>query len=375
MLAKFPYLRSFLLLSLSIISLSVFAQSKVTGTVKGPDGKPMAGATVTVKGTTVSTATDESGSFTLEVPRGHTVLVISSVGYEVAEQNFSGDNLNIQITMKTQTTSLNEVVLTGYTSQRRKDITGAVAIVNVTELKAQPSSDVGTQLQGKASGVNVIQSGVPGTAANVRIRGLGSFTNNNPLYVIDGVQTTNASGLNPNDVESMQVLKDAASASIYGVRASNGVIIITTKQGRKRGVNIAYDGYYGSQNPGKGLDLLNAQESAQLYFLQRKNAGVTTAGSVYGNGADPVLPDYIYYTGYAANGTPITSSNPGVDPSLYSVDYSRLGDPGYNPYIIVPSNKNGTDWYSAITRNAPITSHNLTMSGANDNSHFLLSLN
>ena len=375
MLAKLPSIRSFLLLALSFLSISVFAQTKITGKVMGTDLKPIAGATVTAKGTTVSTATNAEGVFILEVPKNHNSVVISSIGFETIDQTITGDNSAMVITMKPQTTSLNEIVLTGYTSQRRKDITGAVSIVPISELKAQPSFDASSQLQGKASGVTVTESGVPGTAATVRIRGLGSFNNNNPLYVIDGVQTTNVSGLTPNDIETMLVLKDAASASIYGVRASNGVIVITTKQGKKRGVNVSYDGYYGTQNPGKGLDLLNSQEFAQLYFLARKNVGVPTTGSVFGNGTDPVLPDYIYYSGYAANGTPITSSTPGVNPSLYTVDYSRLGDPGYNPYIIVPSNKVGTDWYSAITRNAPITNQNITLSGANDNAHFLLSLN
>lgn len=376
MLAPLLSLRSILLVFLSISSITVFAQTKISGKVFGPDAKPVFGATVSVKGTTISTATGADGTFSLDVPKNRTAIIISSIGFESIEQPVSADNTSaIVINLKSSTTSLNEIVLTGYTSQRRKDITGAVSVVPVSELKAQPSFDAGSQLQGKASGVTIIESGVPGTPASVRIRGLGSFTNNDPLYIIDGVQTTNVSGLTPNDIETMLVLKDAASASIYGVRASSGVIVITTKQGKKRGVNVSYDGYYGTQAPGKGVDLLNSQQAAELYFLQRKNSGVATSGSVYGNGATPVLPDYIYYSEYAADGTPITSSNPGVNPSLYSLDYSRLGDGGYNPYIIVPSSKSGTDWYKAITRNAPITNQNLTMSGATETSHFLFSLN
>src|SRR5450432_371209 len=372
---KFKLLAGLITAFMLFSSASLFSQTKITGKVVGSDLKPIAGATVTVKGTTVATTTNLEGVFLLEVPKNRQTVVISSIGYEAIEQNISADNTALSITMKPQTTSLNEVVLTGYTSQRRKDITGAVSIVPVGELKAQPSFDVGNQLQGKASGVTVTESGVPGTPASVRIRGLGSFNNNSPLYVIDGVQTTNVSGLTPDDVETMLVLKDAASASIYGVRASNGVIVITTKQGRKRGVSVTYNGYYGTQNPGKGMDLLSPQEAGELYFLSQKNVGLPTAGSAYGNGATPTLPDYIFYTGYAVNGTPITNSNPGVNASLYSLDYTRLGDVGYTPYIIVPANKSGTDWYQAITRNAPITNQNLTMSGATDNSHFLMSLN
>ena len=129
--------------------------------------------------------------------------------------------------------SLNEVVVTGYSAQRRKDITGAVAVVNVADLKSIPSSDATAQLQGKASGVSVVTTGIPGSSSKVRIRGLGSFNNNSPMYVVDGVQTFSINGLNPNDIESMQVLKDAGAASIYGTRASNGVIIITTKKAKK----------------------------------------------------------------------------------------------------------------------------------------------
>ena len=360
---------------LLLFSSSLFAQTKISGKVMGPDLKPIAGATVTVKGTKFATTTSSEGVFSLELPKDRQTIVVSSIGYEAVEQNVSAENPVLTISMKAQTTALNEVVLTGYTSQRRKDITGAVAIVPIAELKAQPSFDAAAQLQGKASGVTVTESGVPGTASNVRIRGLGSFTNNNPIYVIDGVQTSNVSGLTPDDIESMQILKDAASAAIYGVRGANGVVVITTKQGRKRGVNVTYNGYYGTQNPGKGLDLLNPQESAELYFLQRKNSGVTTTGSVYGDGATPVLPDYIYYTGYPSTGTPITANDPGVNPDLYSLDYKQLGNTGYDPYIIVPANKSGTDWYKAITRNAPITNQNLTMSGANESSHFLLGIN
>jgi hypothetical protein len=133
--------------------------------------------------------------------------------------------------------------------------------------------------------------------------------------------------------------------------------------------------YYGSQHPGDGFDLLNAQEEANLLFLAKKNSNLATTGSVFGNGTTPVLPDYIFYSGVANNGVPIMAGNPGVDPSKYQLDYKRLGDPGYSPYIIVPASKGGTNWYDEITRNAPMQNHNVTMSGANENSRFLLSLN
>src|SRR6187402_707983 len=312
-------------LFLTFFALAAVSQRTVKGKVTGPDAKPVFGATVAVKNTNVATTTDADGSYSITLPANTNVLVFSFVGYDVSEVSATGDN--VDVVMKLQTTTLNEVVVTGYSSQRKKDITGAVAVVNVNELKVIPTTDAGSQLQGRASGVTVTLNGVPGGASTVRIRGLGSFNNNSPLYVIDGVQSGNISGLNPNDIESMQVLKDAASGSIYGVRGSNGVIIVTTKKGKKRGVSVTYDMYYGNQIPGDGFDLLNGQEEADLLFLAKKNSNLATTGSVFGNGATAVLPDYIFYTGAANNGVPIMTGNPGVDPNKYQLDYKRLGDP------------------------------------------------
>jgi TonB-linked SusC/RagA family outer membrane protein len=364
-----------LIFLLVFLLASVFAnaQKVVTGVVK-ENNTPSSGATVIVKGTNIGTSTTASGVFTITVPAGKKILVITAVGFETKEIDVSGTNA-VDVNLVIAKNSLNEIVVTGYSTQRKKDITGAVTVVNVADLKTVPTSDAAAQLQGRASGVNVIPNGVPGAGAKVNIRGIGSFTSNSPLFVVDGVQTGSISGLNPNDIESMQVLKDAASSSIYGVDGSNGVIIVTTKKGRKKGVNVSYDMYYGSQNPGKGFQLLNAQEEANLLLLSRKNSGLATTGSVYGNSGTAVLPDYVYYTGAANNGIPILAGNPGVDPSKYSLNLSNLGVSGYNPYIIVPANKNGTDWFKEVTRNAPMQSHNLSMSGAGEGSRFLLSLN
>ncbi len=374
--SKLTAARSWLIACLLLFTTASFAQQKtVTGKVTGDkDKQPVIGATVSVKGSTTATQTGTDGSFSITVPNANSVLVISFVGFQTIEVSLAGQN-DVAISLKEGGSTLNEIVVTGYTSQRKKDITGAVAVVNVADLKTQPTSDVQSQLQGRASGVTVTQNGVPGAGSTVRIRGLGSFNNNNPLYVVDGVQTGSIAGLNPNDIESMQVLKDAASASIYGVRGSNGVIVITTKKGRKRGVNVTYDMFYGTQVPGEGAELLNAQEEADLLFLARRNSGLTTAGSIYGNGANAVLPDYIYYSGVANNGVPIMNGNPGVDPSKYQLDYGRLGDPGYAPYIIVPTSKAGTNWYQEATQNAPIQNHNVAMNGATEASRFMLSVN
>jgi TonB-linked SusC/RagA family outer membrane protein len=378
MLAKTTAVRHVLAFVFLLFVSAASAQKKVSGKVTGPDSKPVFGASVTAKGTNVTTSTSSEGFFTIEVPSNVNTLVITYIGFETIEVNVSGKE-TVDVSMKEQTTNLNEVVVTGYSTQRKKDITGAVTVVNVAQMKAQPTSDPSSQLQGRASGVTIVQNNIPGAEATVRIRGLGSFNNNSPLFVVDGVQTGSISGLNPNDIESMQVLKDAASASIYGVRGSNGVIIVTTKKGRKRGVNLSYDMYYGSQNPGKGFDLLNAQEEANLIFLARKNSGLSTSGSIYGNGTTPVLPDYLWAGLILPNGgltgVPILSGNPAADPAKYQLDYSQLGDAGYRPYIIVPTNKSGTNWYDVITRNAPIQSHNLTLGSSTENARVLLSMN
>ncbi|MET0636716.1 MAG: TonB-dependent receptor [Chitinophagaceae bacterium] len=361
----------FLFLTFSIVC---YSQKTITGMVTDSEAKPLSGATVRAKGGSQAVVTSDDGKFSIVVPNATTELEITSVGYAQLTVYIEGKT-DISATLTKQISNLDEVIVIGYSSQRKKDITGAVTVVDVAELKSQPSSDPSSQLQGRASGVTVIQSGIPGDAATVRIRGLGSFTNNNPLYVVDGVQTSNISGLNPNDIESMQVLKDAASSAIYGIGAANGVIVITTKRGKKNALSVGYDMYIGIQDPGKGPDLLNAQEEGELYFLARRNSNLPTTGSVYGDGPTPVVPDYIYFTGAANDGVPINAGNPGVNPALYELTQSRLGEAGYNPYLIVPASKGGTDWYKVVTRNAPIQSHNLTMSGSTEGSRFLLSLN
>ena len=362
-------------LTIMILAQSpLFAQVNITGKVTGgTSNAPVAGASIIVKGTSSGSQTDADGAFAITVPSNSSVIIVSAVGYKSQEITVGGTT-NFTIVLIEGVDPLDEVVVTGYTSQRKKDITGAVSVVNVADLKSVPASNATSQLQGRASGVTVVENGVPGASSSVRIRGLGSFSNNNPLYVVDGVQTSSIAALNPNDIESMQVLKDAASASIYGVRASNGVIVITTKKGRSKGVSVTYDMYYGTQSPGEGFDLLNAQEEGELLFLARRNSGLATTGSIYGNGSSAVVPGYIFYSGAPNNGVPITGGNPGVDPGKYSLDYGRLGDPGYSPYIIVPSST-GTNWYDAVTRNAPIQNHNVTVSGQGDASRYMLSLN
>lgn len=340
---------------LMFIAASAFAQKTVSGTVtSAKDNQPINGASVLVKGTNVGAATSATGTFTINVPAGKNVLVISSVGYDDMEVNVSSQT-SVTVSLKEKTSSLDEIVVTGYTAQKKKEITGAVAVVNVKELKQSPVGTGEEALQGRASGVTVITSGQPGGASDIRIRGVTAFGNNAPLIIIDGVQGQ-LHDINSADIESLQVLKDA-SASIYGVRGSNGVIIITTKKGKAGKAKVTYDMYYGVTTPGPGYDMANAQEEANSIWLQQRNSGITNPSSrQYGDGPEPVIPDYITPTG-------ASEGDPNTDPSTYNINTNQ----------ITRANKVGTNWYDEITRNAPMQNHNISVSGGSDKSAYLFS--
>ncbi|WP_158798010.1 TonB-dependent receptor [Pedobacter sp. L105] len=372
--------RSFLgvLLCCLVSSLAVTAQTKYKGKVIGSDDKlPILGASVRVKGAASGTVTDVNGNFSLSLSPGST-LVVSYIGYLTQDVPVGSEPL-LMITLKAGNNSLNEIVVTGYGSQRKKDLVGAVAVVDMAVASRQPTSSVENQLQGQAAGVTVISSGQPGENPSVKIRGANTFGNNQPLYVVDGVPTTNVSDLNPNDVASMQVLKDASSASIYGARAANGVIVITTKKGTGK-VSISYDAYYGVQVPkgGNVYNLLNPQEMTSLRTLALTNTAalkgipVDLSSNLYGPNGN-VLPDYI--SAGPNNPYGIHAGDAAVDPSKYNVNpFYTSGDPsGF--YRIAQSNKAGTDWYHQIFKSAPIQSHNVSLSGNSDVASYLFSMN
>ncbi|GAA4311449.1 TonB-dependent receptor [Mucilaginibacter gynuensis] len=342
----------------------------VTGAVTSESGETLPGVSVSLKGSELGTTTDASGKYSITIPDGSGTLIFTYIGYSSQQVAVNGQTV-INVKLKEEAKALNEVVVVGYSTQRKKDLTGAVSVVDVKNLNKTASSSVNTQLQGQASGVSVIGSGQPGEEPQVRIRGFNTFGNNTPLYVVDGVPTQDVSTLNPNDVETFQILKDASSASIYGARASNGVIIITTKKGKGK-VNVQYDAYYGSQVPkgGNVWNTLNPQEMADLKRVAKTNHGDTDfSDDLYGNGAKYVLPDYIFPTGAMAG-------DPSVDPSKYYVNpYYTSPDDLNSFYRIVKANKAGTDWYHAIFKTAPITSHNLSVSGGSDQGSYLFSLN
>ncbi len=365
MIAKSTSFRALLITCLLLLFNVVFAQQRtVTGKITDPNNSPVTGATVSVRGSNVATSTDANGNFTISLPGGSNTLTVTSVGFEPQSINVANQS-NVALSLKTTSTTLNEVVVTGYTSQAKKDITGSVSVVNTKDLKTIPAASAENQLQGRAAGVTVTTSNRPGDGASVRIRGFASFGGNEPLIIIDGVPG-NLNGLNPNDIESMQVLKDAASASIYGARASNGVIVVTTKRGRQGQAKVSYNMYYGRAVPGDGFtNLLTPQENADLMWLAKKNGGAPLTSDQYGSGPTPRLPDYIL----AGTSSGVLEGDPKADPAKYNLNLDNVS----GSYLIVRANKTGTNWYDELTDPAPMMNHIINVSGGADKSRYLFS--
>ncbi len=273
---------------LFLVNAVAFAQGRVvTGTVTSvEDGMGVPGATVLVKGTTIGTATDIDGKYSINVPAGSNVLVFTFVGLTSQEVNI-GNRSTINVALESDITALSEVIVTGYGTQPKREVTGAVSSVKGDAIQNLPLQSFDRALQGRAAGVQVRSSnGLPGGAVNIRIRGVGSVNaGNEPLFIVDGVQLNNQSNaaftqsnplafLNPNDIESMEILKDAASAAIYGSQAANGVVIITTKKGKQGKAKFEFNAFSGETQPMKYLDILGG---AEWYGMRRDafiNSGV-----------------------------------------------------------------------------------------------------
>ena len=291
-------------------------QQTVKGIIKGPDGLPVIAANISQKGTNNATITDLNGNFTLNVTGRQPVLVISYIGYVTTEVNVSGRAF-VEVVLQEDVAALDEVVVVGYGTMRKKDVTGAVSSVRSGEITKNATSNVMQAIAGKMSGVQVVQnSGTPGGDVSILIRGVGTINDASPLYVIDGVPVSGGMWyLNPNDVESIDVLKDASATAIYGSRGANGVVMVTTKQAQEGHTEINFDYSYGIQHSAKTYKMLDASQYAALHNEMRTNAG----------------PEY--------------SLNPAF------ADPESLGA--------------GTDWMNAIFRTAPMQKVNLSMLGGN----------
>jgi len=324
----------------------MYAQTTIQGTVVDQTGETVIGATVMEKGTSNGTVTDFDGNFKLKVEPGR-VLVFSYVGMLNVE---APAKQGMQVTMQDDALSLNEVVVTGYTTQRKADLTGAVSVVSVDELAKQNENNPIKAMQGRVPGMNIAADGAPSGSATVRIRGIGTLNNNDPLYIIDGVPTkAGMHELNGNDIESIQVLKDAASASIYGSRAANGVIIITTKRGKSGTIKVDLDASLSVQTYAHKMKVLNAKEFGQVMWQGYVNDGLNPNQNGLG---------YHYDWSYDAQGRPVLGA---MTMSKY------LDAAGTTPAA-------DTDWFDETTRTGLIQQYNLSLSKGSEKGSAFFSL-
>ncbi|WP_128546354.1 SusC/RagA family TonB-linked outer membrane protein [Larkinella soli] len=331
---RFVHIRLFSALLLFMAAGSAVAQT-ITGRVTSEAGETLPGVNVVIRGTTTGISTDVNGNYSLRAPDPNTTLVFSSIGFVTQEIPLNG-RTTLNVTLATDVQALSEVVVVGYGTQRRQELTTAVTSVGSKAIERQPVAGFDQALQGQAAGIQVTApSGAPGAGINIRIRGNNSISlTNSPLYVVDGVQILPTyeqelgignqrpnplNTLNPNDIESIDVLKDAAAAAIYGLRASNGVVVITTKRGRTGKPQISLNVYYGIQQLRKKIPMLDARQFAD-YFNEAETA--------------------------AGNRTPFTN--------LDSIPYN-------------------TDWQDAVYRNGPIQNYQLSLSGGTDRTKYYLS--
>ena len=300
------------------IITTVFAQSlTITGKVTGLNNEPLRGASVIIKGTNFGTTTDEAGDFTVTVPETGSVLVISYSGMDPKEHVINGGGI-VNVSLSPSISNLNEIVVVGYGTQRRTSVTGSISSVRSDQLATVSSSRIDQALQGRTSGVTILPtSGAPGSGVRIRIRGTGSNAGSEPLYIVDGVRTGGIDNIDPSEVASIEVLKDAASAAIYGSSAANGVVLITTKTGRRNQSDINYSFQYGEQSVGKLPKMMNAQQYQQ--YLQEAGA-------------------------------------PGR-PTLNDLDNVEGG---------------GTDWFDALFKQAPLMRHSMSFSGGSEKSTYLI---
>ena len=330
-------MKRILLLSLLFISigLEVMAQRQVKGKVTDSQGEALPGVNILVKNTTIGNVTAPDGTYSVEVPGENNTLIFSYIGYITQEMPVNGKT-TINITLAEDLQSLEEVVVVGYGTVKKSDLTGSVASVSSADIKAVPVATFDQALQGRAAGVQVVQStGAPGGGTNIRIRGTSSVNaSSEPLYVIDGMFINSNSGetsiggrgpavnplatINPSDIESIEILKDASATAIYGSRAANGVILITTKKGKAGKASVNFESYYGVQTVTKKLDLLNATQYAQLVNEANRNAGLAP---VYAN------PE-------------------------------SFGE--------------GTDWQEELFRQAPIANYQLSLTGGSDKTQYAI---
>src|SRR6476646_1428026 len=359
-----------LMFALALTAQAFGQQTTVTGTVTSTGGTPLPGVTVRVQGTDVRATTDAAGKYRITAP-ADAVLAFSFVGQRPVQTTVAGRSV-VEVTMA-QVAYLEQVVVTAYTEQRRADITGAVASVDVEAAKKESAASVLKAMDATVPGVTLQTSGSPGSRSTIRVRGISSFQNNDPLYIVDGtpVQDSYVNFLNPEDIASIQVLKDASAASIYGARASNGVILIETIKGNNSGAPRAtLRARTGIASPVNGYDDILVTNSLDYFAVQRAryaNAGQAVPAAllaIYGNPNNPSIPPYTFVTPGAvltrdAFGRPLT-----VDLSKYSY-----------PNALIEPASSGTNWWKAVWGSAPIQDYSLDVRGGGDANLYGVSFN
>ncbi|MCM1110788.1 MAG: TonB-dependent receptor [Clostridium sp.] len=295
------YLRTTVMtLLLSVFALSAYAAGQITvkGTVTDDSGEPLIGANVRVEGGGNGTVTNIDGQYTISVASDAT-LEFSYVGYNVHSEKVRGRSV-IDVVLSTSAVQLDQVVVIGYGTQKKADLTGSVAVVDMEEARKQPATDIASMLQGQVSGVSVATSSQPGNIASVRIRGVGSFSSVGPLYVIDGMIVNDANNLNPNEIENMQVLKDASAAAIYGARGANGVILITTKKGKAGKPTLDVTANWSVQQMPKTIDMMTGPE----FMFYNEQAYINSGDTWPASGIAPgtVLPNTNWQKAVYQNG-------------------------------------------------------------------------
>ncbi|NVO19939.1 MAG: TonB-dependent receptor [Bacteroidetes bacterium] len=330
-----------------LASTGTFAQFTIKGTVVDASGQSsLPGVNILVKGSSIGTVTDINGKYSFDVPAKSCILVFSFIGYTSREIEVAKSS-TLNVSLQPSVNQLEALVVTGYTTEKKKDLTGSVSVVDMNQVKNLPAGNVIKNIQGKVPGVFVTTDGSPGSGATIRIRGTGSLNNNDPLYVIDGVPTKSGMHeLNANDIESIQVLKDAASASIYGSRAANGVIVITTKSAKNEKPKVEFSSNWSTQRYTTKLSPLNTAQRGKVYWQACVNDKLSPSNPIYK---------------YTWNG----DFN---NPILGSIDYPSYIDPDST---MRPAD---TRWFDESSRPSVQQDYNLTISRGGEKSRSLISL-
>lgn len=341
-----------LIIAILLLSCCLVTQAQnltVKGNVKSAtDGEPLIGVNVSIKGQATGTITDLDGNYTLATPADAT-LTFSYIGYDPQDIALKG-RTTVNAALKESSVVLDEVVAVGYRTERKADLTGAVSVVKVDDMMKAAENNPIKALQGRVAGMQVTSDGNPSGAATIRIRGIGTLNNNDPLYIIDGVPTTSGMHeLNGNDIESIQVLRDASAASIYGSRAANGVIIVTTKKGKKGAIKVNFDAYVTASNYTSKIDVLSSKEYAQAMWKAMVNNHETPNSNNLGI-------QYVEGKDAAGNRT------------LTDVLFPEYLDPART---MKPAN---TDWFDEVTRTGIAQSYNLSVSNGTEKGNYFFSL-